>query len=148
MSIYTITLKRELLSGNASAAKCGQPNRLGADKERPNDIDIEQESEVSGRVYGYNRKALGATAEESTLGEQAKLGGSSSSSSSFAINANRGSNDDDDDSPALEATAANEFNLNDDWLDCLCGAKNKQIATATAKLEKKKEVRKPPGDSK
>lgn len=120
MSIYTITLKRELLSGGAASAEA-EAEDDDHERRQANWLDDDEESQAAGeRVYGSVRgqqpssrrvAGEGASERESAGERQANREAAAASRS--------GSNDD--------SPAANEFTPSEaDWLDCLCGLKTQQ----------------------
>lgn len=111
MSIYTITLKRELLNGRAN---CGQANWLDRDSnEGANEIEaaaLRERLVSEGQVYGYNRSAK-------EQADRVKAG---------------------DDSPVSEAARGlDEFSLNYAAIDCLCRVGRRLESGATETKDKK-----------
>lgn len=98
MSIYTITLKRELLGGEQSGGQSSA--NVGA---RLN------EQEIGNRVARKELASLNETDEQERRTQESGLSGTGRRV--------------DVKSPANELGEANEFGLNAaDWLDCSCGA--------------------------
>lgn len=115
MSIYTITLKRELLNSKGRPADCGQADWLQGEQSIGEPTSeaakrlISSSSGSEGQVYGYNRNS-------STVSR----GSSATADERAAINAcSFDGNSEIYDSPAAVSLAKA------DWLHCLCDAKQR-----------------------
>jgi len=117
MSIYTITLKRELLSGGH--ADCGQANWVrgqGSEGANRGPEDIVSDSK---QFYGYNRSEKEKCLESLPQSFEQPI--------NVSVGANQaGAKFGSADSPARVGAGANEFELWEaDGLECSCGLSSK-----------------------